>query len=106
MIEGSPFLLGAAGATLVALLATYRPWRRLRLQCGYPFGRNPTSGRIDRCQLAPFHRGKHVRPWSAPHPIGYLHSVPERCGSGHTHDTLTEAVACMYGDTDAMAAGR
>jgi hypothetical protein len=51
------------------------------------------------------HRGSHVRPWSSPEALGYLFSQPERCGSGHTHADLGDAIACSLGDPEAARRG-
>lgn len=107
MIERSDVLTACAVLLALAIGLSYRPWRRLR--CGHPFGLNPTSRRIDRCGLPPFHRGQHVRPWSDPVFVagyrGPLHItvvgkpivVRERCCEGHTHDTLEDAITCSLG---------
>lgn len=93
MIEGSPFLLALSIGALALLLATYRPWRWL--VCGHPFGSNPVTHRLERCHRKPFHRGPHLHP-SAPL-VGYTRSQPERCGAGHVHADMGDAIACSFG---------
>lgn len=103
MIEQSTVLTAGAVLLVLGVAASYA-WPHLR--CGHPFGTHPTTGRILRCSRRPFHRGTHVRPWSAPGPIGYLHALPERCGAGHTHSDLGDAIACMYGAPQHRPCGR
>lgn len=106
MIERSNVALAAAVLVTVAVGLSYKPWRRLR--CGHPFGINPTSGRIGRCSLPPFHRGQHVRPWSDPSFVVDRTAhvmvvgkpalvVRERCCEGHAHATLDDAITCSLG---------
>ena len=116
MIERSDVLTAAAVLVTIAIAASYKPWRKLK--CGHGFGVNPTTGRIDRCKLPPFHRGKHVRPWSEPEFIGYRSRhvmvvgrpalvVRERCCDGHAHASLEDAITCsLGGDVPAMETGR
>lgn len=106
MIERSDVLTACAVLLTLAIGLSYRPWRRLR--CGHPFGLNPTSRRIDRCGLPPFHRGQHVRPWSDPAFVVDRTArvmvvgkpaivVRERCCEGHSHESLEDAITCSLG---------
>lgn len=115
MIERSDVALAAAVLLTVAIGLSYRPWRHLK--CGHPFGLNPTSRRIDRCGLPPFHRGQHVRPWSDPafvvHRAAHIMVVGkpaivvrELCCVGHEHATLDDAITCSLGyDTSDVVRG-
>jgi hypothetical protein len=105
VIEQSDVALAAAVLTVLVIGASYL-WPRI--VCGHPF---PGHHRLVRCQLRPFHRGQHVRPWSSPEALGHLlvarhaERQAERCSSGHGHADLGDAIACSLGDDTAARRG-